>query len=94
MACFHADDLYKLELKCQELGGDDSYYSMACFLIECTKPANPCLGYSKSFFQNFRLKKSLLGKLPANTAVTCRFQPLFVVKAFVSDMKMVQDRAE
>lgn len=38
--------------------------------------------------------ESLLGKLPANTTVTCLFQSFFVVKAFVSDMEMVQDRDE
>lgn len=48
-ACFSENDLYKLELMCQRVGGDNSYHSMACFLIECTKPASPCLGYPVIF---------------------------------------------
>lgn len=97
-ACFPENDLYKLELMCQRVGGDNSYYSMACFLIECTKPASPCLGYPKSYsaVATFccKLIEPLSGKLPANTKVTCRFQSPLVVKAFVSDMEMDQDRDE
>lgn len=99
-ACFPDTDLYKLELMCKKVDEDDKYYSMACFLIECTKPADPCLGYPTAYPEAVtfccKLIEPLSAQLPANTAVTCRFRSPLVVKAMVSYMhtKMTQDGDE
>lgn len=97
-ACLPETDFYKLELMCQRVDVDERYYSMACFLIECTKPADPCLGYPTAYPQArtlcCKLIEPLSAQLPANTAVTCRFQSPLVVKAKVYDTKMTQDGDE
>lgn len=99
-ACFPDIDLYKLELMCERVDGDNRFYSMACFLIECTKPADPCLDYPKAYPHATtlccKLIEPLSAQLPANTTVTCRFQSPLVVKAMVSYMytKMTQDGDE
>lgn len=97
-ACFPDVDFYKLDIMCQRVEGNDSYYSMACFLINCTNPANPCLGYPKAYPQatefSCKLLEPLSAQLPANTTVTCRFQSPLVVKAMVPDMKMTREGDE
>uniref|UniRef100_A0A8W8JWX8 KY-like immunoglobulin-like domain-containing protein n=1 Tax=Magallana gigas TaxID=29159 RepID=A0A8W8JWX8_MAGGI len=113
-ACFPDIDLYKLELMCKEVDENGVYYNMACekvnkdnkyprmacFLIECTKPADPCLGYPTAFPEAVtfccKLIEPLSAQLPANTAVTCRFRSPLVVKAMVSymDTEMTQDGDE
>lgn len=97
-ACFPDTDFYKLELKCERVDEDGVYYNMACFLIECTKSADPCLGYPKAYPKAMtfccKLIEPLSAHLPANTAVTCRFLSPLVVKAKVSDTEMTQDGDE
>lgn len=98
-ACFPDMDFYKLELMCQRVdGNDDLYHNMACFLIECTKPADPCLGYPKAYPQaqtyGCKLIEPLSAQLPANTTVTCRFQSPLVVKAMVAKTSMTQNGDE
>uniref|UniRef100_A0A8W8ND31 Transglutaminase-like domain-containing protein n=1 Tax=Magallana gigas TaxID=29159 RepID=A0A8W8ND31_MAGGI len=98
-ACFPNMDLYKLELMCKRVDGDDDlYHDMACFLIECTKPADPCPGYPKAYprAQTYgsKLIEPLSAQLPANTTVTCRFQSPLVVKAMVAKISMTQNKDE
>nr|XP_011431183.2 kyphoscoliosis peptidase isoform X1 [Crassostrea gigas] len=98
-ACFPVTDFYKLELMCQRVDGDDDlYHNMACFLIECIKPADPCPGYPKVYPQaqtyGCKLIEPLSAQLPANTTVTCRFQSPLIVKSMASDTKMTRDGDE
>lgn len=98
-ACFPNMDLYKLELMCKRVDGDDDlYHDMACFLIECTKPADPCPGYPKAYPRaqttGCKLIEPLSAQLPANTTVTCRFQSPLVVKAMVAKISMTQNKDE
>lgn len=84
---------------CKRVDGDDDlYHNMACFLIECIKPADPCPGYPKVYPQaqtyGCKLIEPLSAQLPANTTVTCRFQSPLIVKSMASDTKMTRDGDE
>ncbi|XP_055998497.1 kyphoscoliosis peptidase-like isoform X2 [Ostrea edulis] len=98
LACFPVRDLYKLEVMCQRVEGDEKYHQMALFLIDCTKPADPGLPYPATYSstQEYRCKliEPLEGQLPANSSVTCRFQSPLVYKAMVAKTKMKQDGDE
>jgi hypothetical protein len=97
-ACFPKKDLYKLEIMCKRVEGDEMYHQMALFLTDCRKPANPGLPYPETYSstQEFgcKLIEPLAGQLPANSSVTCRFQSPLVLKAMVAKTYMKQDGDE
>jgi hypothetical protein len=97
-ACFPAKGLYKLNILCKRVQGEEMYHQMALFLIDCRKPTELGLPfpatYSSTIEYRCKLIEPLQGQLPANSRVTCRFQSPLVLKAMVATTDMKRDRNE
>ncbi|XP_061195087.1 kyphoscoliosis peptidase-like [Saccostrea echinata] len=96
---FPSTGYYRLELMCQkEKDTDNLYHEMGNFLVECQRPADPCIPFPVSHPQAQEylciLIEPLSGQLPANQQVSFKFKSSSVKKAIAGGENMNKNSDE